>query len=1147
MRLLGFKSFVDPVELKILPGLTGIVGPNGCGKSNLLEALRWIMGENRPTSIRGAGMEDVIFAGAGSRPAKNFAEVSITLKDLDQNFFKNFNNLKDIEIIRRVTRDIGSAFKVNGKDVRSKDIQMLFADASTGYHSPSLVRQGQISELINANPKSRRKLLEEAAGISGLYQRRHEAELKLKSTETNLESVESVLEQLQNQLKTLEKQAKQANKYREVSSSLRDFEALLSYRKWLEADTKQKKSSLSKAELSKKLGVALISLNQSIAFREDIESKIPILREQEAIDSSGLQRIIIERDSIEDKQTNAEDKIVELKKGISQLSKDQEREISLVNDANRMIDQIHWEEKQLKSLSIGHESELKDAQDIACKAAQILNDSEEKLDSLSIEVAKLTAKHQNNELELNQADENIKKIEADIETIRGSVDELKFDEKAKKKKLSIGIKENELSKMEGIEAEKNLLLAETALSDMLSQESKAKINLASIDGALAALHSEQSALLKIVRNGNPDDDQIVNHVKVEKGLELALGAAIGDDLRVPIKTNNASSGWVELPTSHTVEDLPIGCENMRARVSCPSVLSRRIASIGLVEPSDGPRLQSLLKPGQKLVSIDGDVWRWDGFCLVGSEAPSEATLRLQQDNRLAELSEEIEKIERSSIRSTQEYELKIKELAEAQELESLSRKKRKQSDEKLSENERTLSRTESELEIIQAKLENLSEFLFLREDEKKELENNICQSQKILSELPNVEDEKKHLEDQKTEVETLRREMLDKTSFFESLRKDGESRNKRLKELALELTNWQNRLDLAKGRIQEIQERSEQSIVELKEAENIPQNLSKEKEKLIEAVTMLELKKVSSSEELSLKERDLRKAKEVEKNTEKLVGEIKEEGARIDAFLEAAQLEVQNAKKLINDSFGEEPNDLIIKLAIEDKKTLSVPEIEDNILRYRSQRESLGAVNLRAEEDTREISEEYKNLFCEKEDLNEAIKKLRSGIIKLNNEGRTRLLEAYEEVNRNFKYLFTNLFGGGMAKLSLIESEDPLDAGLEIMCQPPGKKLSVLSLLSGGEQTLTALSLIFAVFLVKPSPICVLDEVDAPLDDANVERFCGLLDEMSQKTMTRFMIITHHALTMSRMDRLYGVTMVERGVSQLVSVDLKKAEELIEA
>jgi chromosome segregation protein len=389
--------------------------------------------------------------------------------------------------------------------------------------------------------------------------------------------------------------------------------------------------------------------------------------------------------------------------------------------------------------------------------------------------------------------------------------------------------------------------------------------------------------------------------------------------------------------------------------------------------------------------------------------------------------------------------------------------------------------------------------------------------------------------------------MLDKRGFFDDVRKEGENRSKRHKELKIEISNWKKRLDLAVSRIQEIEERNSICELEIKEAKNIPHYLSDKKEKLIKGIAALELKKATSSENLSLKEAELRKAKESEKISDKLVGELREETARLDAYDESARSDVESTRKMINTEFGKEPNDLIASLKLPLEGSVSSMNIEDDIQRCRRQRESLGAVNLRAEEDSVDIAEEFKNLFKEKEDLSEATKKLRSGIIKLNNEPTPRLLEAFESVNKNFSNLFTHLFGGGNAKLTLIESDDPLDAGLEIMCQPPGKKLSSLSLLSGGEQTLTALSLIFAVFLVKPSPICVLDEVDAPLDDANVERFCSLLDEMSVKTNTRFLIITHHALTMSRMDRLYGVTMVERGVSQIVSVDLKKAEELIEA
>ncbi|MCK4860657.1 MAG: AAA family ATPase, partial [Rhodobacteraceae bacterium] len=418
LRLLGFKSFVDPTELVISPGLTGVVGPNGCGKSNLLEALRWVMGENRAKAMRGGGMEDVIFAGASSRPARNFAEVTLTLDNTERLAPAAFNDQDKLEVVRRITRDAGSAYKTNGKESRARDVQMLFADASTGAHSPSLVRQGQIAELINAKPKARRRVLEEAAGISGLYQRRHEAELKLNATETNLARIEDVLEQLDSQIKSLARQARQAARYREIAEELRRAEGLLLYRRWREADVERQTTSEALTTATKGAASAQGEAALSAKARGEAESKVPPLREEEAIAGAVLQRLLVERDSLNEKEQRARQAIEDLQARIAQLGRDMEREKGLNHDAGETIERLNWEKEALTKAHDGHDAKLDDAKDAAREAGTVLQEQESELDKLTEDAARLAARHQAAQRRLEEAGGAVTKLAAEIENAR---------------------------------------------------------------------------------------------------------------------------------------------------------------------------------------------------------------------------------------------------------------------------------------------------------------------------------------------------------------------------------------------------------------------------------------------------------------------------------------------------------------------------------------------------------------------------------------------------------------------------------------------------------------------------------------------------------------------------------------------------------
>jgi len=1145
LKLTGFKSFVDPTDLFIQDGLTGVVGPNGCGKSNLLEALRWVMGENRPTAMRGGGMEDVIFAGAATRPARNFAEVSLMIDNSDRVAPAGFNDTDMLEIVRRITRDVGSAYKVSGKDVRARDVQMLFADASTGSQSPALVRQGQISELINAKPKNRRRILEEAAGISGLYQRRHEAELKLKSAETNLARVDDVIEQLASQLAQLMRQARQAARYREIGDQLRHAEGLLLFQRWKEADRGRLQAEQELTDRTREAAAAEAAARHAGKAREEQETKLPPLREEEAIASAILQRLQVQRDALKDQEAQAQQRIETLRARIEQLVRDMERETGLNRDAGETIERLEWEARELAKASDGHQDKLEIAEAAAHDAASILQDRETQLSEMTEDVARLAARHQSATRMLNDVTATLAKSQAEAEKASASLDAAAHavDEASEAYEAAVLAQEEAVEIAE--QAEITLEAAEQDRSDTQSREADARAERSEAEGEANAIRAEVAALAKLVERDTAEGGQIMDRLQVEQGFEKALGAALADDLRAPQVDGDGPSGWAELPAYPVDQPLPNGITALTNHVSVPAVLARRMSQIGLVDPDEGNRLQADLLPGQRLVSVEGDLWRWDGYRAWAEDAPSAAALRLQQLNRLEELKQLLERATVRMDAARAAHEALTQKLAEQTRADRVARDARRDADRLVGEAARALSRAESERNLSQGRLENLKLAMKRHEEDALEARQQVSEAEKTLRSLGDLDHARGQVEDIKMAVEAARMTMMAKRSAYDEIRREGDARIRRSQEVTKELSGWRHRLETAEKRSAELLDRKAASEEDLQEAAAAPEEIAEKREELNDAIETAEHRRAAASDALASAETALREQVAQERDAERTASEAREVRARSEARADAARDAVQAAAHRIEEELETTPQALLLALDTDADRMPPADQVEAEVSRLKRQREALGAVNLRAEEDAKEVEQEHSQLVNEKTDLEEAIKTLRSGISSLNREGRERLLTAFEQVNENFSHLFRHLFGGGEANLVLVESDDPLEAGLEIMCQPPGKKLSTLSLLSGGEQTLTALALIFGVFLANPAPICVLDEVDAPLDDANVTRFCDLLDEMCRRTQTRFLIITHHAVTMSRMDRLFGVTMQEQGVSQLVSVDLKKAEQLV--
>ena len=1145
LRLNGFKSFVDPTDLIIADGLTGVVGPNGCGKSNLLEALRWVMGENRHKAMRGGSMEDVIFAGASTRPARNFAEVSLIIDNAERLAPAAFNDNDTLEITRRITRDAGSAFKVSSKDVRARDVQMLFADASTGAHSPALVRQGQISELINAKPKARRRILEEAAGISGLYQRRHEAELKLKGAETNLTRVDDVVEQLAAQLATLARQARQAARYREIGENLRRAEGMLLFRRWSEADAAMLAAVAQLRERTTAAGASETAARQAAKARLNAEGVLPALREEEAISAAVLQRLQAQRDTLKDQEVRALETIETLRARINQLARDMDREGGLNKDAGETIERLEWEAREIGKAGEGHEARLDAAQIASRESAGVLQTREADLSQLTEDVARLAARHQSARRLMTDNQTTLAKSEAEAEKAKVSMAEADVAlKKAEADFAAAGSAETQ-AVATAEKADVTLAEAEEARAQTQIRESDARVKRSEAEGEANALRAEVAALARLVERDTAEGGQVLDLLRVESGYEKALGAALADDLRAPAIGPDAASGWATLPSYLTAQQLPDGVAPLTKFVDVPEVLGRRMNQVGLVRREEGAQLQAVLKPGQRLVSLEGDVWRWDGFRAASEDAPSAAALRLQQLNRLVELKRDLEEVNATAMGAAQAHETLTRFLAELSAADQAARQARRDADRLVAEANRAASRAEADRTLSEGKLESSGLAVKRHEEEAVNARRALVEAERAVADLGDLGTARAQVEDIKMTVEAARITMMSRRSGHDEVRREGEARLRRSQEITKEVSGWKHRLETANKRSAELAERKDVSEVELVEATAAPEEIAAKRSELADAIDEAEVRRRASADKLSLADTALRDAADGERDAERGASEAREARARSEARADAARETVAYAQERIMEAQEVTPAQLLESLGTDLEKMPASEVVEGQVNALKRQRDSLGAVNLRAEEDSKDVQVEHDNLVSEKADLEAAIAALRHGIASLNKEGRERLLTAFEQVNESFGLLFSHLFGGGEAKLVLVESDDPLEAGLEIMCQPPGKKLSTLSLLSGGEQTLTALALIFAVFLANPAPICVLDEVDAPLDDANVTRFCDLLDEMTRRTQTRFLIITHHAVTMSRMDRLFGVTMGEQGVSQLVSVDLKKAAAMV--
>lgn len=1148
LKLSGFKSFVDASEFRIEPGLTGIVGPNGCGKSNLLEALRWVMGATSAKAMRGAGMDDVIFAGSDKRPSRNWAEVTLSIDNSARLAPQPFTDQPVLDITRRIDRGQGSTYRVNGKEVRARDVQLLFADASTGANSPALVRQGQISELIAAKPQNRRRVLEEAGGVSGLHTRRHEAELRLRAAESNLSRLDDISRELDSALSRLKREARQADRYKKISAEIRALQRAILHAKWLEAVTVFQATHTETQTLSQAVEEATRAAAAAQVLALRTAEAIPPLREEEAIAATVNHRLSIEKERLDLEAQQAKAEIERLKNDLRRQQTDHARERELAQDGAAQIERLTDMLERVRA-------EIRDApsREPELKAAVLMAEGErveadQRIEELAAELAALSERQRLETARLKEAQTRFERLLAQTNQAErekqalGVFDQAALDAARQAADAAETTLETARNAVDALEGERTTIAA---------SEAQTRKNARDSEDRLGRLTAESRGLAQVLNaTSAKGKSAVLDAVRPEKGYELALAAALGEDLNLGLSKRSAMEAlafWAEdFESESVIEDLrALGLTCLAEKVTAPPALNLRLRTIAVVAQGDGDRLQSRLPAGARLVSKEGDLWRWDGL-IVRAKAPKPAAIRLAQRTRFEELEAEIDALKpqleaaqaelKTASEALRDVEDRLRQARQhVPERERDLRAQRTQAEELA----RRQTQYETRLEALEASIRRLRADL----GEAKTAYEQLADIQSTPESLDALNDALVHarnLANEKRQAVQAARSALDEDA------RNRQQRDSRERNLSRDLNDWTRRHGESGGRVEKLLQEQETTMAALAVAETAPDGFETKRLALLDSLAAAERRLSEARDALTAAENARRDADAEEKSREQIAAQAREKRAGALARLEATSARKDEIEAAILDQTGDTPDALGLRLREEAVATPSDAAGAEALLSgLEKERDQLGAVNLRAEEEASEYQERLEGISRERLDLTTAIGKLRDGIDELNAEGRERLLAAFEIINEHFKTLFVALFGGGSAELRLVESDDPLEAGLEIYACPPGKRLSAMSLMSGGEQALTATALIFGVFLANPAPVCVLDEVDAPLDDANVDRYCRLLAEMRNRTQTRFIAITHNPVTMARMDRLFGVTMAERGVSQLVSVDLSAAEALI--
>ena len=1134
VRISGFKSFLEPTEIQMNMGLTGVVGPNGCGKSNIVEAIKWIMGENSARQMRGDGMDDVIFSGTNERPSRNFAEVSIKLDNSEKKAPAIFNHYDEIEITRKIEREKGSVYRVNGKQVRARDIQLIFADNGTGARSSGIVGQGRIAQIIDSNPEDRRVILEEAANIKGLHSRRHEAELKLKGASDNLDRLSDIEQTYKEQLIELEKQGRKAARYRSVGERIRKAEATLFFNLMNNAKKEANDLEIQLKNANENVSQGQIKVAEHIKSQLHLANKIPDLKKDEAEKAATLQTLNITKIKLDEEKSSAQNALQNIINQINLINNDIARESEIKEDAKKSLSTLLTEEKNLKEDSENFSTKITKATDLVKKLRSISDAADDKLSTITSEIYSIKSDKSDLEKRINNLKQKIEVTQNQLANFNIEDDKNRFKlDKEKIINLKKLIQENnqlndgykvELEKLEKLETrlieEKN-----TAVFEF----NKVNLEFDSLSTLLGRDTLNSNTLEKTIGNIN--------------NLEEAIGSVLGETLLAPILSDDQSTEnttyWRDDFKTISPASLPESVIPIVTKITKSSILDTALKGVGIVNNKEiAFKLQKKLTFGQALTTPSGGLWRWDGF-VQPQGVQNSYSERLQQIARLRLLQNKLPSLEENQ---------------------SLSEKR-------LDECFNNIKKYKDDLSNLQVKLSSLISESNQLELQNTKVESKLLSSEALIKELKNTErmslEELSELEKEfnnsvnlpsllaeelkvRNNADQSRNELTDAMAAEQRIKSEESFQSRNLIQLGHQKENWKVREEEAKTRLISLEERLKTSQDEKNRLSTLPESFEKKEVELNIKIEEAISNRNIAADQLVKNETSLNDADKQVREAEKVVSTLREEMIKIEALLNLSKAKIQNIEERVFEKLKMKSTELnkFINTKEEDQPIKSIEILEKTLQRLLNERETLGAVNLRAEDEMNEMLNKIEVMSKERVDLEEAIAKLRSGIFELNKEGRQRLKESFEEVNENFKQLFQKLFGGGNAELRLVGNEDPLQAGLEVLASPPGKKMQLLSLLSGGEQALTAISLIFSVFLCNPAPICILDEVDAPLDDTNVGRFCDLLNQIVDETNTYFMVITHHRLTMAKMDRLFGVTMEQKGISKLVSVDLEQASRI---
>jgi len=1134
IRISGFKSFLESTEIPIDNGLTGIVGPNGCGKSNIVEAMKWVMGENSARQMRGDGMDDIIFSGTNERPARNFAEVSIKLDNTEKKAPSNFNHFDEIEISRKIEREKGSVYRVNGKQVRSRDIQLIFADNGTGARSSGIVSQGRISQIIDSSPENRRVILEEAANIKGLHSRRHEAELKLNGATDNLSRLLDIEQTYNEQLVELEKQARKAARYRSVGERLRKAESTLFIKLLHSSETELKNFKKEFEIATDDVNKAQLDVSKSTKSKLAAFDKIPELKKIEAEKAAFLQSLNINKIRLEEEKSSANKTLDNISNQISQIEIDIEREEEIKEDSKKTLLNLVDEEKKLIIESKAFEGKIDQAISLVKELKKKSDEADQDLSSINSKIYSINSNNENIEKRITDLKEKIKKSEFQIPQFNILEEQKSF-------------KENKVKIIEGkklLEEKNKLLLTKKneyeAIKNILNDLNKAKTE---ADYKVNITKAELNSLSSLLGHDTSNKETLENSIDSFASLEKSIGSILGETLLAPVLSNldtpKNTPFWRKNLRGVIETKLPDGVKPIIKNIKNNSILDLALLGVGVVDNEEiAFKLQNKLSFGQALTTVEGGLWRWDGF-VQPPEVQNSYSERLQKIAKLRSLEKKFPDLEnkqkniQNNINKNETYinviEKNILEL----------------------ENEiYDLIEEKNNLNLLNTKIESkISSSTILI----KEHQNIIDLSNKELNSLNKELINSSNLPLLLTEelkirniADQCRNSLTDAMAAEQQVRNHESFQSRNLLQIKNQKTNWVKREDEAIARLLTLQNRQKNLSEEKQKLMNLPDNFKKRENELNLEINKALLVRNKAADNLVEAETNLNELEKLEKLSEQKLSLLREEMIKIEAKLNLSKAQVKNIEDRVWEKLRIK-NDQLYEIANLDKNDeidISIDALEKTVQRLINERDSIGAVNLRAEEEMNEMRDKIKTMSDERIDLEQAIDKLKTGIFELNKEGRQRLKESFEEVNKNFKNLFQKLFGGGSAELKLVGNEDPLLAGLEVLASPPGKKMQLLSLLSGGEQALTAISLIFSVFLCNPAPICILDEVDAPLDDSNVGRFCNLLEKIVEETDTYFMVVTHHRLTMAKMDRLFGVTMEQKGISRLVAVNLEQANRI---